>query len=122
MPKFAMFVRATAATESGKPPPDFPALLERMTAYNDALTKAGVMLDANGLLPSSRGARVQFSSGGETTVTNGPFEPASLVSGYWIIQTESLEEAVAWARKVPFTTDDSVVEVRQISSPEDFKM
>ena len=98
-------------------------LLTEMAAYNDALLGAGVLLAGDGFLPSSQGARVRFSSSpdAEPSVEHGPFDVASLVSGYWILETESLEEAIGWAKKVPFRTDDAVVEVRRVSGVEDFE-
>ncbi|KAK3364634.1 hypothetical protein B0T25DRAFT_70133 [Lasiosphaeria hispida] len=122
MPKFALFVRATPASESDTLPPNLAAELEEMAAFNSTMADAGVLLVADGFLPSSRGARVHFSSTphAEPTVTHGPFEVSSLVSGYWIIEVKDLEEAVAWATKVPFRTDDAVVEVRRVAGAEDF--
>jgi len=120
MPKFAMLVRATAVSESGTFPPDMTKLLEDMAAYNATLVDAGVLVAGDGFLPSSKGARVHFSSRIAPTVTHGPFEPSSLVSGYWIIKAADLDEAISWAKKVPFKTDESVVEVRQVAGEEDF--
>jgi len=119
MSKFALFVRATPAAESGAPPPT--ALLEEMTAFNASLVDAGILLSAEGLLSSSTGTRVSyFSSGAPPAATPGPFDAASLVSGFWIIKAKDLDEAVAWARKVPFREDGAVVEVRQVAGPEHF--
>ncbi|GAB1313427.1 hypothetical protein MFIFM68171_03637 [Madurella fahalii] len=120
MPKFAMLVRATADAESGELPHDMTKLLEDMLAYNASLIDAGALIHADGFLPSSKGARVQFSSTAAPTVTYGPFDAPSLVSGYWIINTANLDEAISWAKKVPFKTDDAVVEVRQIAGADDF--
>ncbi|KAK0725939.1 hypothetical protein B0H67DRAFT_571937 [Lasiosphaeris hirsuta] len=122
MPKFALFVRATPTAESDTLPANLSAELEEMGAFNTTMADAGVLLVADGFLPSSRGARVHFSStpNTEPTVARGPFDVASLVSGYWIIKVADLDEAVAWAKKVPFRTDDAVVEVRRVASAEDF--
>ena len=77
-------------------------LLAAMGRYNDELKKAGVVLDLAGLYPSAGGRRVKFS-GGNRTVINGPFaESKELVAGYWILQVKSMDEAVEWARRVPF--------------------
>jgi hypothetical protein len=90
-----------------------------MMAYNEQLTKAGVLLALDGLHPSANGARVAFS-GGSKTVTDGPFtEAKELIGGYWIIQAKSKEEAVEWASRVPMGEGD-IIEVRQIAELEDF--
>ena len=77
-------------------------LLTAMGKYNDELQKAGVLLDLAGLLPSAEGRRVKFA-GGNRTVIDGPF-PASkeLIAGYWILQVQSMDEAVEWAKRAPF--------------------
>ncbi len=98
-------------------------MFEAMGAYNEQLTKAGIMLDGQGLLPSAKGARVVFQ-GGTTSVVDGPFaESKELIAGYWIWQVNSLEEAVEWAKRCP--TDPSMgleemLEIRQIAGAEDF--
>ena len=90
-----------------------------MMAYNEQLTKAGVLLALDGLHPSAKGARVT-SSGGRKTVTDGPFtEAKELIGGYWIIQASSKEEAVEWAKRCPMD-DGNVIEVRRIAELEDF--
>ena len=77
-------------------------LLAAMGRYNDELKEAGVLLDLSGLYPSAGGRRVKFS-GGNRTVINGPFaESKELVAGYWILQVKSMDEAVEWAKRVPF--------------------
>ncbi|KAK4443374.1 hypothetical protein QBC34DRAFT_417199 [Podospora aff. communis PSN243] len=119
MPKFALLVRATALSESGKLPPDASTLLTKMTAYNALLLDSGVLLAGDGLTASSRGARVYFSSS-PPTVKKGPFDLDTLVSGYWMIQAKDLDEAIEWAKRIPFGTDDGVVEVRPVTGPEDF--
>jgi hypothetical protein len=86
--------------EPGAAPSD--ELLSAMGRYNDELTKAGVLVDLAGLLPSATGRRVRFS-GGDRTVIDGPFDkPKELVAGYWILQVNSMDEAVEWAQRVPF--------------------
>jgi hypothetical protein len=98
-------------------------MFEAMGAFNEQLTKAGIMLDGQGLLPSAKGARVVFQ-GGTTSVVDGPFtESKELIAGYWIWQVNSLEEAVEWAKRCP--TDPSMgleetLEIRQIAEAEDF--
>jgi hypothetical protein len=89
-----------------------------MAKYNEELVKAGVMLDGTGLHPTSKGARVYFS-GSKRTVTDGPFtEAKELIAGYWILQVKSKEEAVEWAKRVPF--EEGHVELRQLFELEDF--
>ncbi len=97
-------------------------MFEKMGAYNEELVKAGIMLDGNGLLPSSKGAQVVFE-GGTTSVVDGPFtESKEVIAGYWIWQVKSLEEAIEWVKKCPNDPElgDSVLEVRQIAEAEDF--
>jgi hypothetical protein len=92
---------------------------EAMNRYNEALSRAGVLLALDGLHPDTKGARVRFSGGGKT-VTDGPFtEAKEIVGGYWIIQAKSKEEAVEWATRVPIGEGD-MVEVRQIAELTDF--
>ena len=118
--RFMMIVKPPAPTGST---PD-PAQFEAMGRYNDELLRAGVLLDLNGLAPTAQGVRVQFS-GSERTVIDGPFlEAKELIGGYWIIQVRSKEEAVEWARRIPFSTEvhpgERVeVEIRQIMELED---
>jgi hypothetical protein len=100
-------------------------LLAEMGRYNEELTKAGVLLDLNGLHPSATGARVKFSRG-KRTVIDGPFaEGKELVAGYWILQVKSMDEAIEWAKRVPFEAggeygDEGEVEIRQIFELEEF--
>jgi hypothetical protein len=98
--------------------PDAKAV-EAMMKYNEALQKAGILLDLNGLHPPSMGARVSFS-GGKPKVTDGPFtEAKEVVGGYWLIQVKSKEEAVQWAMRCP-GGDNEVIEVRQVQEFSDF--
>jgi hypothetical protein len=77
-------------------------LLAAMGSYNDELKEAGVLVDLAGLLPSVEGRRVKFA-GGNRAVIDGPFpESKALVAGYWILQVQSMEEAVEWAKRAPF--------------------
>ncbi len=90
-----------------------------MTAYNEELTKAGVLLSLDGLRPPVDGARVRFS-GGTPAVTDGPFaEAKEVVGGYWLIQASSKEEAVEWASRCP-GNDGDFIEVRRVYEMEDF--
>ena len=103
-------------------------LLAAMGRYNDELKKAGVLLDLSGLHPSAEGRRVKFS-GGQRAIINGPFaEPKKLIAGYWILQVQSMDEAVEWARRVPFEALSRIypgeygaegeIEIRQLFEPE----
>jgi len=117
--RFMMIVKPPAYTGL----PD-PAQFEAMGRYNDELLRAGVLLDLNGLAPTAQGVRVQFS-GSKRTVIDGPFaEAKELIGGYWLIQVRSKEEAVEWAKRIPFSTEvhpgeHVEVEIRQILELED---
>jgi len=94
-------------------------MVAKMTKYNQALTKAGVLIALDGLHPASNGARVSFS-GGKPRVTDGPFtETKELIGGYWMIQVKSKQEAVEWASRCP-AQDGDVIEVRQVQEMSDF--
>jgi hypothetical protein len=111
-----MLVKASKESEAGVLPTQQE--LAEMGRYNEELVKAGVMLAGDGLQASSKGARVRFS-GGRPAVTDGPFaETKELVAGYWIIQVKSREEAIEWARRVPF--QEGEIEIRQVFEAEDF--
>jgi hypothetical protein len=111
--KFMLILKASKDSEAGKMPSE-----ESMAAavkYHQEQAKAGILVDAAGLYPSSKGARVRFSAGGKKTVTDGPFtESKELVGGYWIIQVKSLEEAIEWAKRFPVAPDqETEIEVRE---------
>jgi hypothetical protein len=92
--------------------PDAQAVA-KMTKYNEELAKAGALLSLDGLQPIAKGARVAFS-GGKPAVTDGPFvESKEVIGGYWMIQVNSKEEAVDWARRVP-AADGDVIELRRV--------
>ena len=94
--------------------------LVEMGKFNEELIAAGVMLAGEGLQPSKNGAKVQFSKGKPPAVKDGPFtEAKELVGGFWIIEAKDLEEAVGWAKKIPF--DSGEVEVRRVSEISDFE-
>jgi hypothetical protein len=115
--RFMVIVKGTEDTEKGVMPTQQE--LTEMGAYNEELVKAGVMLAGEGLLPSSKGARVRFERDGSSTVVDGPFaETKELVAGFWILEVSSREEVIEWVRKAPFR--DGEVEVRQVASAEDF--
>jgi hypothetical protein len=91
----------------------------KMTEYNKALQRAGVLLALDGLFPPSTGARISYTDG-KATVTDGPFAEAKEVIGaYWIIQVRSREEAIEWAKRAPMS-DNEVIEVRRIHEMPDF--
>ena len=114
--RFMMIVKASKESEAGILPG--PKTLEEMGKFNDSMIKAGVMLAGDGLQASSKGARVRYS-GDKRTIVDGPFaETKELIAGFWIIQVKSKEEAIEWARRVPFV--DGEVEVRQMFELEDF--
>jgi hypothetical protein len=96
-------------------------LFAEMEAYHEELQKAGVLLDGNGLHPSSKGWRVKYS-GGKRTVIDGPFtETKELIAGYTLIKVKSKEEAMEWVRRFPNPhLDDGEIEVRQLYELEDF--
>jgi hypothetical protein len=96
-------------------------MLTAMGKYNEELVKAGIMLAGEGLQPSSKGARVQFS-GTKRTVVDGPFtEAKELVAGFWMWQCRSLDEAIEWAKRCPNPTgEDGVLEIRQVFEADDF--
>ncbi|MGE0865364.1 MAG: YciI family protein [Vicinamibacterales bacterium] len=96
-----------------------PAQVAAMTAYNNELKRAGVLLALDGLHPPSMGARVSFE-GGQARVTDGPFsEVKEVVGGYWMIQVKSRDEAIEWAKRIPGSSNE-VVELRQVQEFDDF--
>ncbi len=116
-----VIVKATKNSEAGKMPGK--ELLAAMGKFNEELVKAGIMLDGDGLKPSSTGKRIRFSAGSKRTVIDGPFtETKELVAGYWIWQVKSIEEAVEWARRCPdpMPGEDSELEIRPFFEAEDF--
>lgn len=117
--RFVVFVKANKDTEAGVMPTE--AELAAMTKYNEELVKAGIMLDGQGLHPSSRGVRIDFK-GTKTSVVDGPFaEAKELVAGFWVWQCKSLQEAIEWARRCPNPTgSESALEIRQVFEAEDF--
>ena len=117
--KVMVLVKATQDSEAGAMPSE--QLLTEMGNYNEALVKAGILLAADGLHPSSKGARVKFS-GTNRTVTDGPFtETKELVAGFWIWQVKSMEEAIAWVKRCPNPMPgESEIEIRPIFTADDF--
>ncbi len=114
--RFMMIVKASPESEAGVMPDE--KNLANMAKYNEELVKAGVMLDGAGLKPSSKGARVRYS-GDKRTVIDGPFaESKELIAGFWVIQVKSKEEALEWAKRVPF--EEGEVELRPFFELDDF--
>ena len=111
--KFMLILKATKDSEAGKMPSE--ESISAMVKYNQEQAKAGILLDAAGLYPSSTGARINVSAGGKKTVVDGPFtESKELVAGYWIIQVKSIEEAIEWAKRAPHGPgQESEIEVRK---------
>ena len=117
--RFIVMVKATKNSEAGRLPT--PELLAAMGKYNEELAKAGVGLAAEGLHPTSKGARVRFA-GNKRTVIDGPFgEPKEQIAGFWLWQVKSKEEAIAWVKRCPDPhNEDCEIEIRQIFEAEDF--
>ena len=112
-----VIVKASPESEAGQMPSE--QLLTDMGKFNEELVKAGVMLAADGLHPSSKGKRVKFS-GSNRTVIDGPFaETKELVAGFWVWQVKSMDEAVEWLKRAPFD-GGTEVEIRPVFEPEDF--
>ena len=114
-----VIVKATKDSEAGIMPTE--QLLNDMTKFNEELARAGIMLAGDGLKPSSKGARVQFS-GKKRTVVDGPFaETKELVAGFWIWQVKSMQEAIDWVKRCPNPMPgDSEIEIRPFYEAEDF--
>lgn len=117
--RFMIIVKASPESETGQMPSE--ELLTAMGKFNEEMVNAGVMLAGEGLHPSSRGVRVQFS-GKQRTVINGPFaETRELIAGFWLIQVKSLDEAIEWVKRCPNPMQsDSDIEIRQVFEMEDF--
>ncbi len=114
-----VIVKATRDSEAGVMPSE--KLLAAMGKFNEELVKAGVMLAGEGLQPSAKGARVQFS-GSSRTVVDGPFaETKELIAGFWLWQVKSMDEAIAWVRRCPNPFEgDSEIEIRPVFEAADF--
>jgi hypothetical protein len=114
-----VLVKANEESEAGVLPST--ELLAAMGEYNEELVKAGIMLDGEGLHPSSKGARIQFS-GDQRNVIDGPFtETKELIAGYWVWQVRDMDEAIEWAKRCPNPTGaEGVLELRPVFEAEDF--
>ena len=114
--RFMILVKADKDSEAGVLPSK--EILTEMGRFNEQLVKAGVMLAAEGLQPSSKGARVRFTPG-KQTVIDGPFaETKELIAGFWLWQVKSRQEAIEWVKRAPF--EDTEIEIRQVFESEDF--
>ena len=117
--RFMILVKADKNSEAGVMPSE--QLLSEMGKFNEELAKAGVLLAAEGLQPSSKGARVRFD-GAKRTVVNGPFpETKDLIAGFWLWQVKSKEEAIEWVKRCPNPHNDGgEIEIRQVFEAEGF--
>ncbi len=117
--KFMVFVKATEDSENGVMPTEQE--FAEMGKFNQEMVDAGIMLEGDGLKPSSAGARIHFS-GTDRTVTTGPFaETTELVAGYWVIDVPSLDDAIAWMKRCPNPMRvDSDIEIRPYFQFDDF--
>ena len=112
-----VFIKSDEASEAGEMPSE--ELLTEMGKYNEELVKAGIMLDGEGLHPTSKGALIRFTENG-STVIDGPFaEAKEVVAGFWIWQVRSLDEAIEWARRCP-SGPGGELEIRPVFEAEDF--
>ena len=120
--RFMMIVRGSAETEAGAMPTD--AQVAEMGRFHEELTRAGVLLDASGLKPSSRGWKVKYD-GDRRSVVDGPFtEAEELVAGYTLIEVKTREEAMEWSRRFPCPGADGVtgeIEIRELFELDDFE-
>ena len=120
--RFMLIIKADTNTEAGILPSK--ELVAAMDEFNEKMVKAGVLLAAEGLHPSSKGARITFHGGGKRTVTDGPFtEAKELIAGFWLIQVKSKEGAIEWASRCPDVLgpgETAQIEIRQVFEMSDF--
>lgn len=117
-----VLVKATEDSEKGfSPTPEMKMMMEDMGKFNDELSKAGILRDADGLTPSSQGKRIKFD-GTSRTVIDGPFaHPRELVAGFWLWEVKDMAEAVAWVRRCPNPMPGpSEIEIRPLYEMDDF--
>ncbi|HEV3377943.1 MAG TPA: YciI family protein [Thermoleophilaceae bacterium] len=115
-----VLIKANEQSEAGQMPSE--KLLTEMTAFNEELVKAGIMLAGDGLHPSSKGVRVEFS-GSDRKVINGPFaETKELLAGYWVWQVKDMDEAIEWVKRIPNPDEgtEGIVEIRPVFEFDDF--
>lgn len=114
--RFMVIVKASKDSEAGVMPST--ELLTAMGKFNEELVNAGVMEAGEGLHPTSKGARIKYGSG--EGISRGPFALSNdLVAGFWLINTKSLDEAIAWMKRAPFADGDEI-EIRQVLAADDF--
>ncbi|WP_454632122.1 YciI family protein [Bradyrhizobium cenepequi] len=114
--RFMVIVKDSRDSEAGAMPST--ELLAAMGAFNEEMVRCGIMQAGEGLHPTARGARVSYG-GGQASVSRGPFGLSNdLIAGFWLIETNSLDEAIDWMKRAPF--EDGEIEIRQIFSTEDF--
>ncbi len=119
--RFMIIVKGNKDSEAGVMPEE--SLMAEMAAYHEELAKAGVLLDASGLQPTSKGVRISFAAG-KRTIIDGPFtEAKEIIAGYTIIQVKTREEGLEWARRfpAPFPGGQGEIEIRQLFELEDFE-
>ena len=115
-----VIIKANADSEAGIMPSE--KLLSDMGKFNEELVNAGIMLEGEGLHPTSKAKRIKFS-GGNRIVTDGPFaETRELIAGYWIWKVKSIDEAVEWAKRIPCDegASDEEIDIRPIFEADDF--
>jgi hypothetical protein len=115
-----VLIKANEQSEAGEMPSE--KLLTEMTAFNEELVKAGIMLAGDGLHPSAKGKRVVFS-GSDRKVLDGPFsETKELLGGYWVWQVKDMDEAIEWVKRIPDADPgvEAIVEIRPVFEEEDF--
>ena len=121
--RFMIIIKATPDSEAGRMPPDSGQMFEAMRIYHEELARAGALLDASGLQPTSKGWRIRYTEDGQRRVLDGPFtESKELIAGYTLIQARSREEALEWARRFPNPVGHNraaEIEVRQLYEMED---
>ena len=117
--KVMVLVKATEKSEAGEMPST--EMLEAMGAYNEELVSAGIMLDGDGLRPTSQGVRI-IQGGSQPEFVDGPFaETKELLAGYWVWKVKDMDEAIEWARRAPNTgVDEGILELRPFVTAEDF--
>ena len=118
--KFMLIMKSTKDSEAGVPPT--AEQMTTMMTFHEEMVKGGVLLAAEGVHASSKGARVRFS-GTKRTVIDGPFtETKELIAGFWLIQARSKEEAIEWVKRIPNVwREDTEIEIRQVAEAEDFE-
>ena len=118
--KFLVLVKATKDSEAGKHPEE--NLIMETMKLNEEMMKAGVLLDAGGLWPSSQGKRIRLK--GETReITDGPFtETKELIGGYWMLQAKSIDEVVEWMKRFPLDKNGGELEIRRLIDVGDFAL